>query len=78
MLLRCSAYRTAICRAKRGGFKDTYPDDLLAPVLRVRSVALSFLTCSVVLFVSVLFGGAVKDLENFFLCSEVGFCAGCR
>ncbi len=29
-----AAYRTAICRAKRGGFKDTYPDDLLAPVLK--------------------------------------------
>ncbi|XP_030476992.1 3-ketoacyl-CoA thiolase 2, peroxisomal [Syzygium oleosum] len=29
-----AAYRTAICKAKRGGFKDTYPDDLLAPVLR--------------------------------------------
>ncbi|GFQ03760.1 3-ketoacyl-coa thiolase 2 peroxisomal, partial [Phtheirospermum japonicum] len=29
-----AAYRTALCKAKRGGFKDTYPDDLLAPVLR--------------------------------------------
>ncbi|GLT68580.1 hypothetical protein SLA2020_407950 [Shorea laevis] len=29
-----AAYRTAICKSKRGGFKDTYPDDLLAPVLR--------------------------------------------
>ncbi|KAH8945812.1 hypothetical protein BDL97_12G060800 [Sphagnum fallax] len=29
-----AAYRTAICRAKRGGFKDTFPDDLLAPVLK--------------------------------------------
>ncbi|KAG0603952.1 hypothetical protein M758_10G133200, partial [Ceratodon purpureus] len=29
-----AAYRTEICRAKRGGFKDTYPHDLLAPVLR--------------------------------------------
>ncbi|KAF5944271.1 hypothetical protein HYC85_018348 [Camellia sinensis] len=28
------AYRTALCKSKRGGFKDTYPDDLLAPVLR--------------------------------------------
>lgn len=31
----CSAYRTPLCKAKRGGFKDTYPDDLLAPVLKV-------------------------------------------
>ncbi|KAL6963091.1 acetyl-CoA C-acyltransferase [Sarracenia purpurea var. burkii] len=30
-----SAYRTALCKSKRGGFKDTYPDDLLAPVLKV-------------------------------------------
>ncbi|XP_031373364.1 3-ketoacyl-CoA thiolase 2, peroxisomal-like isoform X1 [Punica granatum] len=28
------AYRTAICKARRGGFKDTHPDDLLAPVLK--------------------------------------------
>ena len=31
----CSAYRTPICKSKRGGFKDTYPEDLLAPVLKV-------------------------------------------
>eukprot|EP00929_Paragymnodinium_shiwhaense_P070523 TRINITY_DN3570_c0_g1_i3.p1 TRINITY_DN3570_c0_g1~~TRINITY_DN3570_c0_g1_i3.p1 ORF type:complete len:323 (-),score=53.79 TRINITY_DN3570_c0_g1_i3:415-1383(-) len=29
-----SALRTPICRANRGGFKDTQPDDLLIPVLR--------------------------------------------
>ncbi|XP_010522426.1 PREDICTED: 3-ketoacyl-CoA thiolase 2, peroxisomal [Tarenaya hassleriana] len=29
-----AAHRTALCKSKRGGFKDTYPDDLLAPVLR--------------------------------------------
>lgn len=29
------AYRTALCKSKRGGFKDTHPDDLLAPVLKV-------------------------------------------
>ncbi|KAH9624275.1 hypothetical protein KSS87_021625 [Heliosperma pusillum] len=29
-----AAYRTAICKAKRGGFKDTLADDLLAPVLK--------------------------------------------
>nr|AYQ58342.1 3-ketoacyl-CoA thiolase 2 [Camellia sinensis] len=29
-----AAYRTAICKSKRGGFKDTLPDDLLAPVLK--------------------------------------------
>ncbi|PON51429.1 Thiolase [Parasponia andersonii] len=29
-----AAYRTAICKAKRGGFKDTPADDLLAAVLK--------------------------------------------
>ncbi|KAL6194966.1 hypothetical protein ACLB2K_036041 [Fragaria x ananassa] len=29
-----AAYRTPLCKAKRGGFKDTYADDLLAPVLK--------------------------------------------
>lgn len=29
-----AAYRTALCKSKRGGFKDTYPEDLLAPVLK--------------------------------------------
>lgn len=29
------AYRTALCKSKRGGFKDTLPDDLLAPLLKV-------------------------------------------
>lgn len=35
LLYFCRAHRTAICKAKRGGFKDTYADDLLAPVLKV-------------------------------------------
>lgn len=34
-LCACSAYRTALCKSKRGGFKDTHADDLLAPVLKV-------------------------------------------
>nr|GMD03408.1 3-ketoacyl-CoA thiolase 2, peroxisomal [Ipomoea batatas] len=29
-----AAYRTPLCKSKRGGFKDTYPDDLLASVLK--------------------------------------------
>jgi len=29
-----AAVRTAVCKAKRGGFKDTHPTDLLAPVLK--------------------------------------------
>ena len=31
---RVSALRTPICRAKKGGFKDTPPEELLAAVLR--------------------------------------------
>ncbi|KAL9406969.1 hypothetical protein Peur_003941 [Populus x canadensis] len=29
-----AAYRTPLCKSKRGGFKDTHADDLLAPVLK--------------------------------------------
>ncbi|PIA36160.1 hypothetical protein AQUCO_03400223v1 [Aquilegia coerulea] len=29
-----AAYRTALCKSKRGNFKDTFPDELLAPVLK--------------------------------------------
>ncbi|KAH9615482.1 hypothetical protein KSS87_003179 [Heliosperma pusillum] len=29
-----AAYRTPLCKAKRGAFKDTYPDDLLSIVLK--------------------------------------------
>uniref|UniRef100_A0A803KQI7 acetyl-CoA C-acyltransferase n=1 Tax=Chenopodium quinoa TaxID=63459 RepID=A0A803KQI7_CHEQI len=29
-----AAHRTPLCKAKRGLFKDTFPDDLLAPVLK--------------------------------------------
>ncbi|XP_077252594.1 3-ketoacyl-CoA thiolase 2, peroxisomal-like [Tasmannia lanceolata] len=29
-----AAYRTAHCKSKRGGFKDTHADDLLTPVLK--------------------------------------------
>eukprot|EP00250_Pteridium_aquilinum_P000899 c11077_g1_i1 orf=174-1244(+) len=29
-----AAYRTPICKAKRGGLKDTHPEDLLSPVLK--------------------------------------------
>ncbi|KAJ4774199.1 peroxisomal 3-ketoacyl-CoA thiolase 3 [Rhynchospora pubera] len=37
-----AAYRTAICKAKRGGFKDTLPEDLLAPVFKVFNFDLLF------------------------------------
>lgn len=35
VMIHCRAHRTPLCKSKRGNFKDTYPDDLLAPVLRV-------------------------------------------
>ncbi|GAB2218703.1 hypothetical protein Droror1_Dr00001931, partial [Drosera rotundifolia] len=34
-----AAYRTAICKSKRGGFKDTLPDDLLSTVLKTMEMA---------------------------------------
>ncbi|THU56221.1 hypothetical protein C4D60_Mb11t15010 [Musa balbisiana] len=34
-----SACRTALCKARKGGFKDTHPDDLLAPVLKAQLFA---------------------------------------
>ena len=30
----CRAVRTAICKAKRGGFKDAFPEDLLSAALK--------------------------------------------
>lgn len=41
LFVYCSAYRTPLCKAKKGGFKDTYPDDILAAVLKVGYTKLS-------------------------------------
>lgn len=30
----CAARRTPLCKASRGKFKDTLPDDLLGPVIK--------------------------------------------
>ena len=40
-----SAYRTAICKAKRGGFKDTFAEDLLVPVFKVCALLGCFPFC---------------------------------
>lgn len=48
------AQRTALCKAKRGSFKDTYPDELLAPVLRVCLSLSSILFCFSPLFSKVV------------------------
>ncbi|GKA82108.1 3-ketoacyl-CoA thiolase 2, peroxisomal, partial [Tanacetum coccineum] len=36
-----SACRTLLCKSKRGGLKDTYPDEILAPVLKLELEILS-------------------------------------
>eukprot|EP00271_Cylindrocystis_brebissonii_P017821 TRINITY_DN4786_c0_g1_i1.p1 TRINITY_DN4786_c0_g1~~TRINITY_DN4786_c0_g1_i1.p1 ORF type:complete len:461 (+),score=91.78 TRINITY_DN4786_c0_g1_i1:245-1627(+) len=69
-----SALRTPICKAKRGGFKDTYPDDLLAPVLRavVESVGVPKEDVGDIVVGSVLAPGAQRANE----CRMASFFAG--
>jgi acetyl-CoA acyltransferase 1 len=69
-----AAYRTPICKAKRGGFKDTYPDDLLAPVLRavVDSVGVKAEEVGDIVVGSVLAPGAQRANE----CRMAAFFAG--
>jgi acetyl-CoA acyltransferase 1 len=69
-----AAYRTAICRAKRGGFKDTYPDDLLAPVLKavVETTGLNPQEVGDIVVGSVLAPGAQRANE----CRMAAFFAG--
>lgn len=69
-----SALRTPICKAKRGGFKDTHPDDLLAPVLKavVESVGLDPAEVGDIVVGSVLAPGAQRANE----CRMAAFYAG--
>jgi acetyl-CoA acyltransferase 1 len=69
-----AAYRTAICRAKRGGFKDTYPDDLLAPVLKavVETTGVKVQEVGDIVVGSVLAPGAQRANE----CRMAAFFAG--
>ncbi|KAG0593353.1 hypothetical protein KC19_1G323100 [Ceratodon purpureus] len=69
-----AAYRTPICRAKRGGFKDTYPDDLLAPVLRavVEQTGVNPAEVGDIVIGSVLAPGAQRANE----CRMAAFFAG--
>ncbi|KAH0916816.1 hypothetical protein HID58_031262 [Brassica napus] len=53
-----AAQRTALCKAKRGSFKDTYPDELLASVLRV---------CLSLFFNSVLLPSLFYNVVAFFV-----------
>ncbi|GJU64003.1 3-ketoacyl-CoA thiolase 2, peroxisomal [Tanacetum coccineum] len=38
---RHRACRTLLCKSKRGGLKDTYPDEILAPVLQKTNLNLA-------------------------------------
>ncbi len=70
-----AAYRTPICKAKRGGFKDTYPDDLLAPVLRavVDSVGVKAEEVGDIVVGSVLAPGAQRANEYRMAAFFAGF-----
>ncbi|XP_057743198.1 3-ketoacyl-CoA thiolase 2, peroxisomal [Arachis stenosperma] len=69
-----AAYRTAICKAKRGGFKDTPADDLLAPVLKavVEKTNLNPSEVGDIVVGSVLAPGALRATE----CRMAAFYAG--
>ncbi|XP_033508337.1 3-ketoacyl CoA thiolase 1, peroxisomal [Nicotiana tomentosiformis] len=69
-----AAYRTAICKAKRGGFKDTLADDLLAPVLKavVEKTNLSPNEVGDIVVGTVLAPGSLRAME----CRMAAFYAG--
>ncbi|KAI3899717.1 hypothetical protein MKW92_022141 [Papaver armeniacum] len=61
-----AAYRTALCKSKRGGFKDTLPDDILAPVLRVCNIHI-YLEFSLLLYAVVYHPPYVVICESKFM-----------
>ncbi|KAH6815160.1 peroxisomal 3-ketoacyl-CoA thiolase 3 [Perilla frutescens var. frutescens] len=69
-----AAYRTAICKAKRGGFKDTHPDDLLATVLKalVEKTNLNPAEVGDIVVGTVLAPGSLRAIE----CRMAAFYAG--
>ncbi|XP_004497755.1 3-ketoacyl-CoA thiolase 2, peroxisomal [Cicer arietinum] len=69
-----AAYRTALCKAKRGGFKDTHADDLLAPVLKavIEKTNLNPSEVGDIVVGSVLGGGSQRASE----CRMAAFYAG--
>lgn len=69
-----AAFRTPICRAKRGGFKDTFPEDLLAPVLKavVDSTGLNPAEVGDIVVGTVLAPGSQRAVE----CRAASFYAG--
>lgn len=69
-----AAYRTAICRAKKGGFKDTPAEDLLASVLKavVEKTKLNPSEVGDIVVGTVLAPGSIRASE----CRMAAFCAG--
>ncbi|KAL9436244.1 hypothetical protein AB3S75_022322 [Citrus x aurantiifolia] len=69
-----AAYRTAICKAKRGGFKDTLADDLLAPVLKavIEKTRLNPSEVGDIVVGTVLAPGSTRAME----CRMAAFYAG--
>ncbi|KAL3620531.1 3-ketoacyl-CoA thiolase 1, peroxisomal [Castilleja foliolosa] len=69
-----AAYRTAICKAKRGGFKDTLPDDLLASVLKavIEKTNLNPAEVGDIVVGTVLAPGSLRAME----CRMAAFYAG--
>ncbi|KAL3695666.1 hypothetical protein R1sor_009742 [Riccia sorocarpa] len=69
-----AAYRTPLCKAKRGGFKDTPAEDMLAPVLRavVESTGINPAEIGDIVIGSVLAPGAQRATE----CRMASFFAG--
>ncbi|KAK4765855.1 hypothetical protein SAY87_007497 [Trapa incisa] len=69
-----AAYRTAICKAKRGGYKDTHADDLLAPVLKavLEKTNLDPAEVGDIIVGTVLAPGSVRAIE----CRMAAFYAG--
>ncbi|KAK6937665.1 Thiolase, N-terminal, partial [Dillenia turbinata] len=69
-----AAYRTAICKANRGGFKDTYADDLLATVLKalLEKTNLNPSEVGDIVVGTVLAPGSIRAME----CRMAAFYAG--
>ncbi|XP_051120765.1 3-ketoacyl CoA thiolase 1, peroxisomal-like [Andrographis paniculata] len=69
-----AAYRTPICKSKRGGFKDTLPDDLLASVLKalIEKTNLNPAEVGDIVVGTVLAPGSLRAIE----CRMAAFYAG--
>ncbi|KZV56431.1 3-ketoacyl-CoA thiolase 2, peroxisomal [Dorcoceras hygrometricum] len=70
-----AAYRTAICKAKRGGFKDTLPDDLLASVLKalIEKTRLNPAEVGDIVVGTVLAPGSLRGIECRMAALYAGF-----